>query len=148
MKVEPRKSLDHILECAVTDNWPALMRAAESGLIHIDYGFGPRDSIEYLKLWISTARGHWFLACEYWMSTSKFHTSGIHFENGYKSDDLAHNLEWIMQHQAAFSLPPNLGRNGLIQIQTPTEAEIAAATVSLSEALDRITDSQAESSVA
>ena len=148
MKVEPRQSLDRILECAVIDNWSALMRAAEAGLIHIDYGFGPRDSIQYLKLWISTVRGHWFLACEYWMSTSKFHTSGIHFENGYKSDDLAHNLEWIMQHQDAFSPPPNLGRNGLIQIQTPTEAEIAAATVSLSEALDRITDSQAESSVA
>ena len=132
MKVEPRKSLDHILECTVTDNWPALMRAAESGLIHIDYGFGPRDSIKYLKLWISTARRHWFLACEYWMSTSKFHTSGIHFENVYESDDLAHNLKWIMQHQDAFSPPPNLGRNGLIQIETPTEAEIAAATVSLS----------------
>jgi hypothetical protein len=54
----------------------------------------------------------------------------------------------IVQHQDAFSLPPNLGGNGLIQIQTPTEAEIAAAAVSLSEALDRITDSQAESSVA
>ncbi|HZP63433.1 MAG TPA: hypothetical protein VFB28_08475 [Terriglobales bacterium] len=81
------------------------------------------------------------------MSASKCHTSGIHFENGYQSDDLAHNLDWIMQHQDAFSLPPNLGRNGLIQIQTPTEAEIAAAT-SLSEALDRIADSQAESSVA
>lgn len=148
MKVEPRQSLDHLLECAVTDNWPALMGAAASGLVHIDYGFGPRASIEYLKLWISTVRGHWFLACEYWMSSSKFHTSGIHFENGYKSDDLAHNLEWIMQHQDAFSLPPNLGRNGLIQIQTPTEAEIAAATVSLSEALDHITDSQAERSVA
>jgi len=25
-------------------------------------------------------------------STSKFHTSGIHFENAYESDDLAHNL--------------------------------------------------------
>jgi hypothetical protein len=124
------------------------MRAAKSGLIHIDYGFGPRDFIEYLKLWISTARGHWFLACEYWMSASEFHTSGIHFENGYKSDDLAHNLDWIMQHQDAFSLPPNLGRNGLIQIQTPTEAEVAAATVSLSEALDRVTESQAESSIA
>jgi hypothetical protein len=53
-----------------------------------------------------------------------------------------------MQHQDAFSPPPNLGRNGLIQIQTPTEQDIAAASVSLSEALDRITDSQVESSVA
>jgi hypothetical protein len=148
MKVEPIQSLDRLLECAIIANWSALMRTAESGLIHIDYGFGPRDSIEYLKLWISTARGHWFLVCEYWMSTSRFHTSGIHFESGYKSDDLAHNLEWIMQHQDAFPLPPNLGRNGLIQIQTPTEEEIAAATVSLSETLNRVTSSLAESSVA
>jgi hypothetical protein len=124
------------------------MRAAESGLIHIDYGFSPRDSIAYLKLWTSTARGHWYLACEYWMSASSFHPSGIHFERGYKSDDLAHNLEWIMQHQDAFSPPPNLGRNGLIQIQTPTEKEIAAATISLSAALDRVTSSLAETPVA
>jgi hypothetical protein len=45
---------------------------------------------------------------------------------------------WIMQYQDTFSPPPNLGRNGLIQIQTPAEQQIAAASVSLSEALDRI----------
>jgi hypothetical protein len=124
------------------------MPTAESGLIHVDYGFSARDSIEYLKLWTSTVRGHWYLACEYWMSTSTFHASGIHFERGYISEDLMRNLERIMQHQDAFSLSPNLGRNGLIQIQTPTEQDITAASVSLSEALDRITDSPAESSVA
>ena len=129
-------------------SWADLMHDADSGLIHIDYGFSPRDSIEYLKLWSSKTRGHWYLACEYWMSCSTFHPSGIHFENGYKSDDLAHNLELIMQHQDAFSPPPNLGRNGLIQIQMPTEAEIAAAAISLIEALERVTSSLAETAVA
>jgi hypothetical protein len=32
-----------------------------------------------------------------------------------------------MQRQSAFVLPPNLGRQGLLQILTPTKEEIAAA---------------------
>ena len=123
------------------------MQANESRLIHVDYAFGPRDSIEYLKLWLSTTRGHWHLACEYWMSPSTFHTGGIHFENGYKSVDLAHNLELIMQHQDAFSPPPNLGRNGLLQVQTPTEEESEAAAMALSEALDHVPSSLAETAM-
>jgi hypothetical protein len=147
MRPEKRHSLDRILECAVILSWRDLIQANESGLIHIDYSFGPRDSIEYLKLWLSTTRGHWHLACEYRMSRSTFHTSGIHFESGYKSNDLAHNLELIMQHQDAFSPPPNLGRNGLIQVQTPTEKDIAAAAMALSEALDHVPSSLAETAM-
>jgi hypothetical protein len=138
MKSQPSVSLDHVLKCAVIGSWAVLMRTAESGLIHIEYGFSPRGSIEYLKLWTSTARGHWYLACEYWMSTSTFHASGIHFERGYNSDHLGENLEWIMQHQDAFSPPPDLGRNGLIQIETPTEREITAASSLLHEALESV----------
>jgi hypothetical protein len=39
----------------------------------------------------------------------------------------ANTLEFVMQCQNMFALPPNLGRQGLLQIPTPTRAEIAAA---------------------
>jgi hypothetical protein len=52
-----------------------------------------------------------------------------------------------MRHQDAFSPPPNLGRNGLIQVQTPTETESEVAAMSLSEALDRLTSALAETAM-
>ena len=138
MRPEKLHSLDRILECAVVLSWADLIQANESGLIHVDYGFGPGDSIEYLKLWSSTTRGYWHLACEYWMSPSTFHATGIHFQDGYKSDDLAYTLDLIMQHQNAFVASPNLGRNGLLQIQPPTREESSAAKCSMAEAFEHI----------
>ena len=72
------------------------------------------------------------------MSASKFHGTGVHFENGYQSEGLAHILELVMQHQNAFVLPPDRGRQGLLQIPTPTQEEITAAAASVSEAFDRL----------
>jgi hypothetical protein len=138
MKPEQRHSLDRILECAVMLSWADLIRVNQSGLIHLDYGFGPGDSISYLKLWSSTIRGQWNLACEYWMSPSKFHAGGIHFENGYNSVNLARTLELIMQHQIAFVASPNLGRNGLLQIQEPTQEQKSAAHSSMASAFEHI----------
>ena len=72
------------------------------------------------------------------MSASKFQGSGVHFDNGYHSEGLARSLELVMQHQNAFVLPLNRGRQGLLQISTPTQVEGAAAAVSVREAFDRI----------
>lgn len=138
MRAEKLESLDRILECAVVLSWPDLIRVNKSGLIHIDYGFGPGDTIQYLKVWSSTTRGYWHLVCEYWMSPSAFHTSGIHFQDGYKSDDLPYTLELIMQHQNAFATSPNLGRNGLLQIQQPTQEQRSAAEASMARAFEHI----------
>jgi hypothetical protein len=104
-------------------------------LIHIEYGFAPTGTLEYLKVWSSITRGHWLLACEYWMSANPFHGIGIHFDNGYESEGLAHILEFVMQHQNSFLLPPNLGRKGLLQILTPTQEESAAAAITVNEAI-------------
>jgi hypothetical protein len=43
-----------------------------------------------------------------------------------------------MQHQNSFVLPPNLGRQGLLQISTPTAAETAAAAALIKIAFDRL----------
>ena len=69
--------------------------------------------MDHLKVWPSLIRGRWLLACEYWMASSKFHNTGVRFDNGYESEELAHILEFVIQYQNSFVLPPNLGRQGL-----------------------------------
>jgi hypothetical protein len=136
--MNPNGNLERFLESAVVRYWDDLMRGASTGLIHIEYGFAVGDTLDYLKVWSSISRGHWLLACQYWMSANTFHGAGVGFENGYKSEGLAHILETTMQHQTSFVLPANLGRQGLLQISTPTAEGIAAAAALINAALDRL----------
>ena len=138
MKLDENQSLERVLESAVVASWADLVRGAQTGLIHIEYGFAPGGTLDYLKLWSSITPGHWLLACEYWMTTSTFHNRGVCFDNGYQSEGLSHILESVMQHQDKFSLPTDFGRQGLLQIPTPTEEESTAAAASVSEAFDRL----------
>jgi hypothetical protein len=138
MKPNENQSLERILEPAIVVSWADLMRGAQTGLIHMEYGFAAGGTLDYLKFWSSITRGHWLLACQYWMSASKFHRTGVHFDNGYQSEGLAHILESVMQHQTAFSLPADLGRQGLLQIPTPTQEESVGAAASVNEALYRV----------
>jgi len=138
MKLNQVQNLERVLESAVVVSWADLMRGLQSGLVHIEYGFSPSGTLDYLQVWSSIRRGYWLLACSYWMSPSKFHDNGVHFDNGYQSEGLAHILAVVMQHQNAFALPPSLGRQGLLQITTPTEIESIAAAVSMRDAFDRV----------
>jgi hypothetical protein len=138
MNANGNPDLERILESAIVISWADLMRDAETGLIHIEYGFAPTDTLDYLKVWVSLTRGHWLLACEYWMSESTFHGAGVTFDNGYESEGLAHILESVMQHQSEFALPTNRGGQGLLQISTPTQEESAAAVASVNQAFDRL----------
>jgi len=72
------------------------------------------------------------------MSASKFHGASVHFRNGYQSEGLAHILESVMQHQTAFVLPPSLGRQGLLQISTPTQEQSKAAKAHVSKTFARL----------
>ena len=138
MTLHQNQSLERILECAVVVSWGDLVRGTQAGSIHVEYELAPDCTVDSLKVWSSTSRGHWFLACEYWMSSSPLHQVGIHFRNGYTSEGLAQNLEFVMRHQTAFSPPMDLGRQGLLQIQTPTQEEGVVASASVSEALNRV----------
>jgi hypothetical protein len=144
MKTNEKQSLERVLESAVVVSWADLMRGAPSGLVHIKYGFAPTGTLDYVQIWSSISRGQWLLACEYWMSPSTFHGTGVRFDNGYHSEGLTHILESVMQHQMAFSLPADLGRQGLLQISTPTQEESRLAATSVSEAHDRISPVFAE----
>lgn len=127
MKLGEKQSLERILESAIVVSWIDLVRECPTGLIHLEYGFAPIGTLDYLKVWSSLTRGHWLLACEYWMSETTFHGAGVRFDNGYESEGLAHILESVMRHQSEFALPTNLGRQGLLQISTPTQEESVAA---------------------
>jgi hypothetical protein len=128
-------NLERTLESAVVTCWKDLMHGAQAGVIHIEYSFLPIGSLDYLKIWASVTRGHWLLACEYWGSANTFHETGVRFDNGYESEELAHILESVMQHQNSFVLPENLGRQGLLQISAPTVEESAAAAKMIDDAL-------------
>ena len=148
MKPDQNQDLERTLESAIVVCWTDLMRGTETGLIHIEYGFAPSGTFDYLKVWSSLTRGHWLLACEYWMSASTFHSTGIRFDNEYESERLAQILELVMQRQSEFVLPANLGRQGLLQIGTPSREDIAAADEWLHEAFDRLGSELAEPAVA
>jgi hypothetical protein len=135
---EKAENIEQILESAVVVNWADLIRGGLRGLIHIEYGFAPSGTLDYLKVWSSIKRGYWLLACTYWMSASESHDAGVHFDNGFESKGLAHILEVVMQHQKVFALPQNLNRPGLLQIAMPTEKERKAAAASINDAFDRV----------
>lgn len=135
MPPDENQSLERALESAIVASWTDLMHGARHGLVHVQYGFAPTGTLDYLKVWSSITRGHWLLACEYWMSATAFHDTGVRFDNGYKSEGLAHILEFVMQHQNSFVLPLNLGRQGLLQISTPTGEESGSAAISMNQAI-------------
>ena len=144
MKLNQEQNIERVLESAVVVSWADLMRGTERGLIHIEYGFFPSGTLNYLEVWASVTRGYWLLACSYWMSPSELHGAGVHFDNGYQSEGFAQVLAIVMQHQKAFALPPNLGQQGLLQITTPTELESIAAAASVRSAVDRVNSALAE----
>jgi hypothetical protein len=134
VKTSERRNIDRVLECAVVATWADLMRGAQTGLIHIEYRFAAGGTLDFLQVWSSLTRGHWLLACSWWSSASAFHAAGVRFENGYQSEALARILQFVMQHQNAFVLPPQLGRKGMLQIVTPTKEDVAAAAELINEA--------------
>jgi len=57
-------------------------------------------------------------------------------------------MESVMQHQTAFSLPADLGRQGLLQIPMPTKEESTAAAASVNEALGSVDSAFAQPALA
>src|SRR6266496_4415709 len=144
MKMNRNQNFDQILESAVVTNWVDLMRGAQSGLIHLEYGSTPSGTLDYLQVSSSITRGRWLLACAYRMPASEIHDTGVHFENGYESEGLAHILELVIAHQNAFVTRRNLGREGLLQIATPTQKENSAAATSVNDAFDHVSSAFAD----
>ena len=120
--------LDTVLADALVLNWSDLMPELTSGLIHVEYHVEPRGSIEFIKVWASTTRGHWDLVCEYFLRSGASGKSGLRFANGYKSEGLERMLESIMQDPETFLPGTSTGADHMIRVPPPTEKDSAAAT--------------------
>ena len=121
-------SLDAMLADALALNWSDLMPEPASGLIHVEYHVDSLGSVEFVKVWASTVRGHWNLICEHWMRSGASHQSGLRFSNRYESDGLNRMLGTIMQHQETFLLDTFPGNDRMIQVYPPTDADKTAAS--------------------
>lgn len=76
--------LNQILESTIVLNWKELTKNVEA-LIHVDYHIGDERSIDYLRVWSSTARGYWNLVR--YCSVSPDSMSEPKFGIGYQSPD-------------------------------------------------------------
>ena len=127
-----RPAFEQVMKSAVVARWADLMRGgATEGVIHVEYGFASGGGLEFVRVWSSITRGHWLLACSYWMSPSPLHDAGAHFDNGYRSEGLAQTLDLVMQHQSAVGIPVDQGWTMFLQVTTPTADETKAAVVSI-----------------
>ena len=131
-------TIDRILECAVALNWNALAKTNEAIALQVEYRIGSGGSLDYLKLWASTIGGAWKLVCEYWMQSSSEHESGTTFNGGKLPGDFTWMLDAIMQHRQAFLPGSRDFVNGLVQINRPTDADLASAQADMNDALDRV----------
>jgi hypothetical protein len=131
-------TFQEILGSAVLLSWRDLKLTRPNDVVHVTYDFAPSGTLDHVQVWSSVKWGYWLLACTYSMSASQSHGIGVHFDNGYESQDLRDILEVMMQHQNLFELPENLGRRGLIQIVAPDEKEIKLAAAHIRDAVDRV----------
>jgi hypothetical protein len=125
--------IDSILESAVQACWTELMPAADAGAIQIEHGAQSDDSLQYLKFWSSTKRGHWELICEQWFTAAWAHLPGLQFFGGHHSENFGRALEAVARSQSAFAKGSGQGRGGFILVTPPTEDERQAAEIRIAE---------------
>ena len=118
--------LEQMLESAVVLSWNDLMDSGD-GRIQIEFRSSTTGSVEYLKVWASgTTRGHWLLVCES-QQPGPGAPRRMDFVNHFHSGFLAQTLEYVLANPSQF-LTRQDGFNGLVQVQSPTQDEIALAT--------------------
>jgi hypothetical protein len=136
-----RIPIDRALVSAVVLSWNDLVKGSLPQIVHVEYGTAPEPSLQYLKIWVSTAPGTWDLICEYWITlgSSRAPAAGLTFGHGYYSSDLKQMLGHLMRHQDNFPDPLS-GKSGvkLILVQPPTEDDRLQAGVCIREAYRRL----------
>lgn len=138
---ENRGHIKQVLESAVVLSWEELLQSAPTGVVQIEYGTAPEPSLQYLKVWLSTARGGWDLVCEYWMSAGGHRTPaiGLTFSNGYYSEYLGRMLQDVLRRQDG--VPSSLAGDtavDLIVINPPTKQDGRNAGNCMSKAYKRL----------
>lgn len=125
-RASEQNPLEQMLESAVVLSWKDLIDSSD-GRIQIEFRASTTGSVEYVKVWASgTTRGHWSLVCES-HGVAPSAPGRTDFSNGFHSGFLAQTLEYVLANPGQF-LPRQNGFTGLVQVQSPTEDEIASAT--------------------
>ena len=66
MKLQTKDDrIEQILEAAAVVHWADFIGGRPNGSVHIEYGFAPEGTLDYLQFWSSIKRGYWLLACSY-----------------------------------------------------------------------------------
>ena len=128
-----------MLANALVFNWNELMPESAAGQVQIEYHVGPTGSVEFVKFWGATIRGHWDLICSCWTHSGSSNQSGLQFANGHKSETFRGMLDSIMQHQDLFQVETKPGSDCMIQVSPPTEKERVSALKMMDLLHDRLT---------
>ena len=132
-------AIERLIACAVTLSWEDLATSFIPLAMQVEYQKRPNCELEHLKLWSSTARGHWNLVCEYWTHPTATHSQGVTFTDTYSSAGLTRMLDVIMQNQQSFAVTHSDFADGLVQIAPPDQTQSIAAKHLMVETLERIT---------
>ena len=140
-------TLDRALDSAISASWKELAQGSPIEAMQVEYRTGASGSLDYLKLWSSTLRGHWNLVCEYWIQANGTHSRGITFLKPYSSASLARTLDVIMRNQERFCPASMELLDGLVQVAPPDEIQAAAASNHIAQILERITSKNSPGTV-
>ena len=97
------EQLNQILESTVVLNWKDLTKNAEA-LIHVEHHIGVECSIDYLRIWSSTARGYWNL---------------VRYCSVSPVSGLGTSLQAVMRDQGRFPHPYSANTDHLVQVGPP-----------------------------
>lgn len=125
------KLLNRLLESAVVLNWKDLTNNPKA-LIHVEYHIGVGRSIDYLRVWCSTARGYWNLVCRCTVSPESM--SELKFGDGYQSPGLGASVEAILKDQSRFPHIYAANTDHLVQVGSPNLEDTVAAKLTMEKA--------------
>jgi hypothetical protein len=111
---------DKALRLAVILSWDDILKVPNSSSVRLEYQQEAGTSLDSLSVWSDRPKGNQFLICNCRTTTTSAHPAGTRFANGYHSDRLAQNLDFIMKNQNEFTYPADAGRNGLVLIYPPS----------------------------
>lgn len=119
IRTRNRIGIDKAFHYAVTLAWEDLEKPIEPRLVRVEYLFEAGAALDHLSVWSVRAGGYQDLVCDCWTTASPAHPTGMRFENGYCSDQLALTVVFIMNNQDQFTRPADAGRHGSVQIHPP-----------------------------
>jgi hypothetical protein len=119
--------LDEALSFALILAWDDLFKGVQPRFVRVEYLRESEQPFDHLSVWSVKAGGYQDLVCNYWMSTSSAHPSGVRFRNGFDSAQLVQALEFIMNTQGQFMHSADASGQRLVFVYPPDGQHRTAA---------------------